>query len=147
MILKSSFLPVGDVEKTSSADTTLVSTSITISFFISTKFVPHLREALNLYGLFYLYSGIGCVSLIFGYFCIPETFGKSLEEIEDHYRKICYGNRIKISVTDPDMKRRIIDQSDIIVPRGTDNIRRTSKNLVLESKFRRMSAGSVISFS
>jgi sugar porter (SP) family MFS transporter len=38
-------------------------------------------------GAFLLYALIGIAGLIWGYFYIPETKGKSLEMIEDHWRK------------------------------------------------------------
>jgi sugar porter (SP) family MFS transporter len=38
-------------------------------------------------GAFLLYAIIGIIGLIWGYFYIPETKGKSLEHIEDHWRQ------------------------------------------------------------
>jgi MFS transporter, SP family, galactose:H+ symporter len=38
-------------------------------------------------GAFWVYALIGIVGLIWGYFYIPETKGKTLEQIEDHWRK------------------------------------------------------------
>ena len=38
-------------------------------------------------GAFWLYALVGIAGLIWGYFYIPETKGKSLEMIEDHWRK------------------------------------------------------------
>ena len=66
-----------------------------ISSIILTKFVPDLQELLGLDGLFWLFSGVAIFSIIFAYLCVPETFGKTLEEIEEHYRKICYPNSVR----------------------------------------------------
>ena len=66
-----------------------------VSNFLVTKFTPSLIEILGMDGLFWLFSAIATVSVIFGYFCMPETFGFSLEEIEEHYRTLCYPNMFK----------------------------------------------------
>ena len=57
-----------------------------------------MQDVMGLDGLFCLFAIIAFASIIFGYFVIPETFGKTLEEIEDHYRKICYPAVYKASV-------------------------------------------------
>ena len=38
-------------------------------------------------GAFFLYAFVGIAGLLWGYFYIPETKGKSLEMIEDHWRQ------------------------------------------------------------
>ena len=38
--------------------------------------------------MFWLFSAVGFGVAIFSYFCIPETFGLNLEDIEEHYRKV-----------------------------------------------------------
>ena len=65
-----------------------------ISAIILLKCAADLKFYLGLDGLFFLFSCVSVGSIIFAYFCIPETFGKSLEEIEEHYRNISYGTRI-----------------------------------------------------
>ena len=41
----------------------------------------------------FLICGILCLAMmLFAYLFVPETFGKTLEDMEDHYRKICYGD-------------------------------------------------------
>lgn len=42
---------------------------------------------INLSGAFYIFSFIGLMALIWGYYYIPETKGKSLEQIEEHWRQ------------------------------------------------------------
>ena len=71
-----------------------------ISFFLITKLTPDLMEILGMDGMFWLFSAIATGSVIFAYFCVPETFGLCLEEIEEHYRTICYPDKLK-KVVDP----------------------------------------------
>jgi len=61
-----------------------------ISFFLAVKSANVCQETLGLDGLFWLFAGVAIFSIVFAYLFIPETFGKSLEDIEEHYRKICY---------------------------------------------------------
>jgi SP family facilitated glucose transporter-like MFS transporter 8 len=64
-----------------------------ISFFVAVKSSNICQEILGLDGLFGLFSIVAFFSTIFAYFFVPETFGKSLEEMEEHYREICYTNQ------------------------------------------------------
>ena len=59
-----------------------------MSLFCSTKFTPNMEELLGFHGMFWLFSAVGFGVAIFSFFCIPETFGLNLEDIEEHYRKI-----------------------------------------------------------
>lgn len=59
-----------------------------LSLFLSTKFTPNIEEFLEFHGMFWLFSAVGFGVAIFSYFCIPETFGLNLEDIEEHYRKV-----------------------------------------------------------
>ena len=78
------------------------------SLFVLIKFAPALQDALGLDGSFWLFSGVTFCSVIFCYFCVPETFGKTLESIEDHYRNVCYGNKITPKIeTEICQKRKI----------------------------------------
>merc|ERR1711997_75911 len=58
-----------------------------------------------------LFSVVTFCSIIFCYFFVPETFGKSLESIEDHYRAICYRNKIEpempLEITPNDLEPKI----------------------------------------
>ena len=71
----------------------LATTGSISSLFILIKFGPTLQEEIGLDGCFWLFSVVTFCSIIFCYFFVPETFGKSLESIEDHYREICYGTK------------------------------------------------------
>jgi SP family galactose:H+ symporter-like MFS transporter len=46
-----------------------------------------LVNSLGISGTFFLYSGICLIGMFWGKYYIPETKGKSLEEIEEHWRK------------------------------------------------------------
>ena len=149
-IISVTFMLFGEILPSNAREigTTLICTIMSISFFTSTKVVPHLRKVLTLHGLFFTYSAVGWISIVFGYFCIPETYGKSLEEIESHYRKVCYGQTIKIAITDPNNKNQIIDTSDkIVINSGVDYKMVNICDEALGSKFknRRMSTASAIS--
>lgn len=70
----------------------LVVQSNSISSIILIKFAPSLQTVLGLDGMFWLFSCVAIFSIIFAYYCMTETSGKTLEEIEEHYRAICYPN-------------------------------------------------------
>ena len=65
-----------------------------LSLFILVKIAPTIQDSIGLDGLFWLFSGVTSCSIVFCYCFVPETFGKTLESIEDHYRNICYGNQV-----------------------------------------------------
>jgi SP family facilitated glucose transporter-like MFS transporter 8 len=54
--------------------------------FIATKEFEDLQMALNNYGAFWAFGCICFLGVIFVFFFLPETKGKSLEEIESHYQ-------------------------------------------------------------
>ena len=60
-----------------------------ISAIIIVKTLPNLKSSLGIDGLFWLFSGASIFAMLFAYFCVPDTFGKTLEDIESHYRRIC----------------------------------------------------------
>ena len=68
----------------------IVVLSNNISFFIAVKTANALQSVIGVDGIFFMFSGVAIFAIIFAYFCIPETFGKSLEEVEEHYRRLCY---------------------------------------------------------
>jgi hypothetical protein len=44
-------------------------------------------DVLTLAGTFWAFAIMGLISVIWGYFYIPETRGKSLESIEEHWKE------------------------------------------------------------
>lgn len=48
--------------------------------------VPTFNELLGVHGAFLMYACICGAVVIVSFFCMPETSGMSLEEIEDMYR-------------------------------------------------------------
>lgn len=44
-------------------------------------------ETLNKHGVFYFYGAMALLGTIFVFFFLPETQGKSLAEIEQHFAK------------------------------------------------------------
>ena len=68
--------------------------STNISSIILIKCAPALQTSLGVDGMFFLFSGVAAFAIIFTLLCVPETFGKTLKEMEDHYRKICYKHSV-----------------------------------------------------
>ncbi|XP_038601578.1 solute carrier family 2, facilitated glucose transporter member 8, partial [Tachyglossus aculeatus] len=58
-----------------------------IMAFLVTKEFHHLMDFLTSYGTFWLFSGFCIVNVIFTAFCVPETKGKTLEQIEAHFQR------------------------------------------------------------
>ena len=56
------------------------------NFIVSLTFLPLIDE-LGHSGAFWLYGGISVLTLIFCWKLVPETKGKPLEEIQDHFRE------------------------------------------------------------
>ncbi|XP_076665642.1 facilitated trehalose transporter Tret1-2 homolog [Andrena cerasifolii] len=50
--------------------------------FVVTKFYTDLKGAMDASGTFWLYAGFSAIGIFFVYFLIPETKGKSLDEIQ-----------------------------------------------------------------
>ncbi|XP_012233749.1 facilitated trehalose transporter Tret1 isoform X2 [Linepithema humile] len=53
--------------------------------FMVVKTYPFLASALTRHGTFILYGGISLFGTIYFYLCLPETKGKTLQEIEDYF--------------------------------------------------------------
>jgi hypothetical protein len=50
--------------------------------FVAAKTYLSTEHGLQLYGSFWFFGAINCLCFVFLYFLLPETEGKSLEEIE-----------------------------------------------------------------
>lgn len=55
--------------------------------FAVTKTFKDLTDALNESGFFWLYAGICAVGIVCIYFVVPETKGKSMQEIQMQFQK------------------------------------------------------------
>ena len=58
-----------------------------VALFASIKTVPTLTSTLGIYGTFWLYSSIVFCVVGCAIFFMPETRGKTLEEIEKNYKE------------------------------------------------------------
>ncbi|CAD7076969.1 unnamed protein product [Hermetia illucens] len=63
----------------------LTTCSAHIFIFVVVKTYPFLAHALYRHGAFMLYGCISLVGMIFFYLCLPETKGRTLQEIEDYF--------------------------------------------------------------
>ena len=59
-----------------------------VSLFTAVKAPPYIQQKIGLDGLYWVFCGFNILLLFVVYFCLPETFGVKLEDIEDHYRNI-----------------------------------------------------------
>ena len=71
------------------AATGVVNVFADLSFFTVVKFSPALERAMGLNGMFWMFACIGYALMVYLYFHLPETYGRTLEDIEEHYRQIC----------------------------------------------------------
>ena len=58
-----------------------------LSAFLIMKFFPQMKEGLKAQGVFWFYAGFSLLSFLFTLFFVPETKGKTLEEIEEHFNR------------------------------------------------------------
>jgi hypothetical protein len=80
-----SWLIVGEVFPLSIRGQALALATLTnfASNFLVSLFIPSLQESLGPAGLYFSFAGIGLIALYVIYSIVPETKGKSLEEIEE----------------------------------------------------------------
>jgi sugar porter (SP) family MFS transporter len=80
-----SWLIVGEVFPLSIRGQALALATLTnfASNFVVSLYIPSLQESLGPSGLYFAFAGIGCIALYVIYSIVPETKGKSLEEIEN----------------------------------------------------------------
>jgi facilitated trehalose transporter len=60
--------------------------------FIAAKTYLNIEHSIQLYGSFWLFGVINCLCFAFLYFLLPETEGKTLEEIE----RLFAGNKHRV---------------------------------------------------
>ena len=75
--------------------------------FLVLKFTPLAEQQIGLHGMYWTFSATGYVLIAFTFYFIPETFGRTLEDIEDHYRKLCYGEDNDDALEKEDNRLRI----------------------------------------
>lgn len=64
----------------------LVSLAYLLMFGVVKSF-PYLMAAAGARNVFYLFGAVACAGTLFVFLCLPETLGKSLEEIEAAFVK------------------------------------------------------------
>lgn len=108
--------------------------------FIASKTYYNLESFLSLPGVSMLYACIGVIGLIIGYFIIPETENRTLEDIELHFsdntrkltdRKIpknAIGKDLKMPTVDSDNPNGFAEKSPSVVVNMILNDRRNDTN-------------------
>ena len=81
----------------------LVLFSNQVSWFLMVFTFPLLEATFGLDVLFFIFSGVTIFVVVFAYFFVPETFGLTLENIEEHYRN---RNPEKMNVNKNNLKHR-----------------------------------------
>ncbi|UJR10030.1 hypothetical protein I4U23_014253 [Adineta vaga] len=61
-------------------------------------YILELINPLGIHGIFYLFSGLTLVAILFVYLCCPETRGVLLEDIEDIFDKFQMKNRTMVKI-------------------------------------------------
>jgi MFS family permease len=68
----------------------------TTNFFVG-LFFPSVVAAFGISSTFFMFAVVGALSFVFVYTTVPETRGRSLEELEEQFRK--YGEPVRATVT------------------------------------------------
>jgi hypothetical protein len=58
----------------------------TIYSFLAIKLFPQMKHWMGYHNVFLLYTAVVTIGTVTMYFCLPETYGKTLEEIEEFFR-------------------------------------------------------------
>ncbi|XP_064097023.1 facilitated trehalose transporter Tret1-like isoform X1 [Macrobrachium nipponense] len=81
-----------------SIGTGIFSTSYATAAFIISKSYPDIRNMIGLHGVFWMFSG-GCVGyILLAIFFLPETKGKSLQDIEDYWENVTKKRNARVYV-------------------------------------------------
>ena len=78
-ILQAELFPI-NVKATASSIATML--ACVLNFFI-TKMYQNVKNNFGLYTVFWAFASIGYIGILFIYFYVPETKGKTLEEVQD----------------------------------------------------------------
>lgn len=70
--------------------------SIAFGYFLVTKTFPALVAAIGVYGSFAVYGGCLTYNLVVVWIMLPETKGKTLQQIEDYFRGKCLGSDLEV---------------------------------------------------
>ena len=68
-----------------------------MSWFLLVFLFPNILTALSTGGTFFVMSSMAFFVVILTYFLVPETFGETLENIENHYRRRKDGDENEIA--------------------------------------------------
>lgn len=87
-------------------------TCLAYSFnFVIVKMYPAMIRELGNYKLFFFYGMMGLLGTIFIVVFLPETKGKSLQEIEEYFSSNSSARRRRKNVGDSDIGEEMIDKS------------------------------------
>ena len=130
--------------------------SMAINFFIFlvVKTFPTLKaSALEVWGTYWLYAGIAVCAALFGATVLPETKGKTLAEVSEHFYVCCSYQEVKEDEIEFEYKGFSVDRMDSVTHRNnnileyrySDKARdilkehKTSKEEQIERRYKRRS--------
>jgi Na+/melibiose symporter-like transporter len=85
----------------------------TIYSFMAIKLFPDMRHWMGYHNVFTLYTAVVAIGTVTMYFCLPETHGKSLQEIEEFFR-----NGAKARDGEKAAKKLMAGTEELAFPRG-----------------------------
>jgi hypothetical protein len=77
--------------------------------FAVVKTFPHLQKVASNHGSFWIYGSISLLGTFFFYMYLPETKGRSLQEIEDYFSGRTNSLKIQQPKTLPGNKPKILE--------------------------------------
>ena len=130
------------------------SMAINFFIFIVVKTFPTLKaSALEVWGTYWLYAGIAVCAALFGATVLPETKGKTLAEVSEHFYVCCSYQEVKEDEIEFEYKEFSVDRTDSVTHRNnnvlehrySDKARdilkehKTSKEEQIERRYKRRS--------
>ena len=70
----------------------LVGVTDALGNFVVLKSMPMMEHEIGMGHMFYIFALVCVLGGLFVYFFVPETKGKTLEDVEEYYRQLCYGD-------------------------------------------------------